>query len=83
MKKSYVAPELCAEVYELSMSIAGCGIPVTDGPESPDGKPACSDYQDPFAAPARSARRQNVQFWDDEECDCYTTAGQYGGYWHS
>ena len=44
----------------------------------------CDDYGDPFAARAATygAGPYNVQFYEDTNCDCYTTGGDYG-YWTS
>lgn len=83
MKKIYEAPQLEVEKYELDKSIAShCDIVVSNGPEIGVHK-ACSDYGDPFGPySARSRSVHNVQFYEDTNCDCYTTGGDYG-YWTS
>lgn len=84
MKKVYEAPEVEIELYELDKSIAShCGIVVHNGPELGTHK-QCGDYNDPFAAKASNygAGPYNVQFYEDTNCDCYTTGGDYG-YWTS
>lgn len=84
MKKVYEAPEVEIELYELDKSIAShCGIVVHNGPELGTHK-QCGDYNDPFAARAATygAGPYNVQFYEDTNCDCYTTGGDYG-YWTS
>ena len=86
MKKVYEAPTLEIETYELDASIASnCGIVVNNGPAMGD-HPQCDDYVDPFATSAASASSyslpHNVQFYEDTNCDCYTTGGDYG-YWTS
>ena len=83
MKKTYVAPELEAEVYELDMNIAGnCNIHVSNGPGS-DTEPACDDYVTPFSL--MTAKGVTTDFYEASDktspCDCYTTAG--GQYWTS
>ena len=86
MKKVYEAPEVEIELYELDKSIAShCGIVVHTGPAL--GKhEQCSDYKDPFGVAAASTYSNepvyNVQFYEDTNCDCYTTGGDYG-YWQS
>lgn len=82
MKKSYVAPELQAEVYELDMNIAGnCAIHVSNGPGS-DTEPVCEDYVSPFRLMTASGLTTNFyETGGGPECDCYTTAG--GQYWTS
>ena len=85
MKKLYEAPEVEIELYELDKSIAShCGIVVHNGPEM-GNHDQCDDYGDPFAAARSStygAGPYNVQFYEDTNCDCYTTGGDYG-YWTS
>lgn len=87
MKKVYHAPELEIEVYQLDASIAShCGLVVSNGPAM-GNHTQCSDFKDPFdmnAAKygARAAKVYNVQFYEDTNCDCYTTGGDYG-YWTS
>lgn len=87
MKKVYETPLVEIEKYELDVNIAShCGIVVSNGPELGDHS-QCDDFKDPFAT--RSAqnfslnkRVYNVQFYEDTNCDCYTTGGDYG-YWTS
>lgn len=86
MKKVYIAPALEIEVYKLDANIASnCGIVVTNGPALGEHY-LCDDYEDPFATSAASASSyslpHNVQFYEDTNCDCYTTGGDYG-YWTS
>lgn len=86
MKKIYEAPDLEIETYELDANIAShCGIVVSNGPAMGEHE-ECDDYLDPFGATTFSLDRSgpvyNVQFYEDTNCDCYTTGGDYG-YWTS
>lgn len=85
MKKVYEAPLLEVEAYELDASIAShCGIVVSNGPALGEHV-QCDDYKDPFATSAGTyslKKAYNVQFYEDTNCDCYTTGGDYG-YWTS
>lgn len=85
MKKRYEAPLLEVERYELDANIASnCRIVVSNGPEIGDHK-GCEDYKDPFSTATYSLNREaiyNVQFYEDTNCDCYTTGSDYG-YWTS
>ena len=83
MKKTYQRPAMDVETYSLDMSIAShCGIVVSNGPAMGEHRP-CDDYQDPFGEVATfDLRPHNVQFYEDTNCDCYTTGGYYG-YWTS
>ena len=83
MKKVYEAPLLEVEAYELNASIANhCGIVVSNGPALGEHE-QCEDYGDPFATRAGTySLPKNVQFYEDTNCDCYTTGGDYG-YWTS
>lgn len=82
MKKKYTTPKLEIEYYTLDTSIAShCGIVVSNGPAL-GGHQACSDYKDPFANYSARNAVYNVQFYEDTNCDCYTTGGDYG-YWTS
>lgn len=83
MKKTYQRPAMDVETYSLDMSIAShCGIVVSNGPAMGEHQP-CDDYLDPFDGVATFDRRpHNVQFYEDTNCDCYTTGGDYG-YWTS
>lgn len=86
MKKTYVRPVLEIERYQLDTNIAGnCGIVVDNGPAIGDHK-ACDNYKDPFEMSSGMAELMggsyNVHFYEDTNCDCYTTGGNYG-YWTS
>lgn len=87
MKKVYHAPELEIEVYQLNASIASnCGIVVHNGPAM-GNHTQCDDYKDPFNMNkarygAQTMAIYNVQFYEDTNCDCYTTGGNYG-FWTS
>lgn len=87
MKKVYEAPKLEIEKYELDTSIAShCGITVSNGPAMGNHS-QCDDYKDPFGDPPGEepmlmSEPYNVQFYEDTNCDCYTTGGDYG-YWTS
>lgn len=81
MKKTYEAPALEIEVYELSASIASnCALVVDMGPEGPGAIKVCEDYYDKTgesrdASAASYSLPHNVQFWSEETCDCYYSAG--------
>lgn len=86
MKRIYAAPNLEIEQYELDVNIAShCGIVVQNGPAMGNHS-QCADYQDPFVLrPGKLEAKSgphNVQFYEDTNCDCYTTGGDYG-YWTS
>lgn len=85
MKKIYKAPILEIEQYELDGNIASnCGIVVSNGPAL-GAHEQCDNYEDPFDISAYSVPTRgpyNVQFYEDTNCDCYTTGGDYG-YWTS
>ncbi|MCD8021123.1 MAG: hypothetical protein LUF92_16565 [Clostridiales bacterium] len=83
MKRPYVAPQLEVEVYELSTSIAdNCGITVDNGPKMESiGETGCSSYYDTFDDDPMPASDYNVNFYNSEVCDCYTTGS--GNYWTS
>lgn len=82
MKRSYVAPTLEIELYELDQAIASnCGITVDPGPAMGDHK-VCPGYEDPFGGLSLMSLPHNVQFYEDTNCDCYTSGGDYG-YWQS
>ena len=83
MKKVYEAPEVEIELYELNASIANnCIITVKNGPQMGQHE-ECENYEDPFATwSKRSGAVHNVNFYEDTECDCYTTGGN-GSYWTS
>lgn len=83
MRKAYSAPQLELEIYNLSASIASnCAVVVNNGPAMGEHT-ACEGYVDPF--PSTSSYRlrpSNVTFYEDTNCDCYTTQSGYG-YWTS
>ena len=84
MKKKYEAPTLETEIFELSEGIASnCGIVVDIGPIVGDHIQVCPIYneKDPFRSSTYSLPH-NVEFYEDTNCDCYTTGGDYG-YWTS
>ena len=87
MKKAYSKPLLEIEAYTLSASIAShCDMVVSNGPAM-GTHPQCGDYKDPFATIKQPdagimSGHYNVQFYEDTNCDCYTTGGGYG-YWTS
>jgi len=88
MKKRYVKPSIEMEVYELDASIAGnCGIVVDNGPAMGSHEVCESDAElAPFGAAgiATFSTRPiyNIHFYEDTDCDCYTT-GSDNGYWTS
>ena len=87
MKKAYSAPQLELEIYNLSASIASnCAVVVNNGPEmagTNEYHSACGDFSDPFPSTSSySLRPSNVTFYEDTNCDCYTTGGS-GSYWTS
>ena len=78
MKKTYVAPNLEIELYELNASIASnCNLVVDMGPEGPGAIEVCQDYYDKTGEtrPATFSLPHNVQFWSEETCSCYYSAG--------
>lgn len=85
MKKTYVAPDLEIERYELDASIASnCATVVNMGDYGADpskGENVCQDYLDKVGKGSTTdwSMRQpyNVSFWENT-CDCYTTAGGAG-----
>lgn len=86
MKKLYIKPSVEVDIYSLDTSIASnCGIVVHNGPAM-ENHEQCSDYGDPFAGAGASIMSNepvhNVQFYEDTNCDCYTSGGDYG-YWMS
>ncbi|MDD7652768.1 MAG: hypothetical protein PUK81_09550 [Firmicutes bacterium] len=78
-------PSIEVDIYSLDTSIAShCGIVVSNGPEVPGKHEKCGDYDDPFTSGTATIMGgpYNVQFYEDTNCDCYTTGGDYG-YWTS
>lgn len=82
MKKTYQRPAMEFEAYELDMGIASnCALVVDMGPEGPgDEGRVCQDYYDktgetPPAGTTLFSLPHNIQFWTEETCDCYTSAG--------
>ena len=82
MKKTYEAPELTTEVYQLDKMIASnCHTVVHNGPAM-EGYEQCDDYPDIFATQSARSVRHNVNHYDDDVCDCYTSGGD-GKFWQS
>lgn len=85
MKKVYEAPTLEIEIYELDASIASnCYNVVNNGPEMGEHK-QCDDYKGDwgeFSLNRNSDKPHNVTFYEDTNCDCYTTGGTQG-FWTS
>lgn len=80
MKKTYIAPSMEVELFELDTSIASnCATVVSNGPAM-GSHDQCEDYDDPFGISTMSLH--NVTFYEDTNCDCYTTGGNTG-YWNS
>lgn len=81
MKKVYHAPELEIEVYQLNASIAQfCAIVVDMGPDGPGAIKVCKSYYEetgetPPAGVQLFSMPHNVQFWTEESCGCYYSAG--------
>lgn len=76
MKKVYEKPSFEIEYYQLNSNIASnCTLVVNMGPEAPDAVTVCQDYYDKTGEPAQYSLPHNVQFWTDETCDCYYSAG--------
>lgn len=83
MKLRYEKPMLEIDIYELDTSIASnCRYVVDMGPEVPGGRNGCDSYYEisgetrTFALTPRG--NYNVDFWQELNCDCYTSAsGQY------
>ena len=85
VKKIYAKPYVTIEEYELSSNIASnCTMVVNMGPEALNAIKVCQDYYDktgeipPENGIAAYSLPYNVQFWSDETCDCYFTAGDTG-----
>ena len=84
MKKAYKKPNIEIEIYSLSESIASnCEIVVTNGPAMGNHS-QCEGYDDPFGGFSLFNLEpvKNVNFYEDTNCDCYTT-GNNAGYWNS
>lgn len=83
-KKNYQAPKLELEEFKLDANIASnCAHVVTNGPALGEHH-ACDDYMNPFGANSISlfsSNLYNVNFYEDTNCDCYTSGGD--GYWTS
>ena len=78
MKKTYETPKAEVERYQLDASIASnCETVVHNGPQM-NGYSQCRDYIDPFETYSAARSVHNVQFYSEDTCDCYTTAG--GGF---
>lgn len=85
MKKIYEKPYVEVENYELSSNIASnCALVVEMGPVGPGAIKVCDDYYDktgeerPGKGIGLYSLPYNVQFWTDESCDCYYSAGKAG-----
>ncbi len=79
MKKTYKKPMVEIEVYTLDASIASnCSVVVSNGPAL-GNHPLCEDYVDTMP-PEELARSgpYNVHFYEDTNCDCYTTTTEAG-----
>lgn len=82
MKKVYEKPLVEIEVYTLDCSIASnCALVVNMGPEATNAIKVCDDYYEKTGE-SRSTNGvsayslpHNVQFWSEETCDCYYSAG--------
>lgn len=81
MKKTYIKPFIEIEMYELSSNIASnCNMVVNMGPYAPGAIKVCKDYYDQTGEPYPDgitlySLPHNVQFWNEETCDCYYSAG--------
>lgn len=77
MKIFYEAPDLEIESYELDANIASnCNLVVDMGPEGPGAIEVCEDYYEKTGeVAAMFSLPHNVQFWSEETCDCYYSAG--------
>ncbi|MCI7098866.1 MAG: hypothetical protein MR966_08195 [Lachnospiraceae bacterium] len=82
MKKIYEKPYVEIENYELSSNIASnCALVVNMGPEGPGAIEVCDDYYEKTGETKPQSRistfslPHNVQFWSEETCDCYYSAG--------
>lgn len=83
MKRVYEKPYALVENYELSSNIASnCAMTVTMGPEGPSAIKVCDDYYDKTGEVRPKSRARslphNVQFWTEENCNCYYSAGGSG-----
>lgn len=82
MKKIYEKPYVEIENYELSSNIASnCALVVNMGPEGPGAIDVCDDYYEKTGETRTQSRiatfslPHNIQFWSEETCDCYYSAG--------
>lgn len=77
MKKIYKKPIVEIERYELNCNIASnCALVVNMGPEGPDCIKVCEDYYEKTGEEISTfSLPHNVQFWSEETCDCYYSAG--------
>lgn len=85
MSKSYQAPILNFEPYNLaSTPTTNCQEVVSNGPAVGGHKP-CEEFSSPFPTLNRGlspmSNPHNVDFYDTKTCDCYTTGA--GRYWTS
>lgn len=81
MKRIYEKPVAGIEMYELSSNIASnCNLVVNMGPEAMNAVKVCEDYYEKTGETKPQGMRayslpHNVQFWSEETCDCYYSAG--------
>ena len=81
MKKTYIKPFIEIEMYELSSNIASnCNMVVNMGPDGPGAIKVCKDYYDKTGESYPDgitlySLPHNVQFWSEDTCDCYYSAG--------
>lgn len=76
MKKVYQKPCMEMELYALDASIASnCRTVINSGPEH-NGQDMCSDYRDLMGINSYNlySNPHNVNFYEDPNCDCYTTS---------
>ena len=77
MKRPYIKPDMEIECYALDANIASnCAIVVNSGPQI-GGHTGCQEYYDYIGIPMPSTLKMqhNINFYEDTNCDCYTTAG--------
>ena len=85
MSKSYQAPILNFEKYNLANTpTSNCIEVVTNGP-AVGGYVQCEDYKPLFPTLNQGlstmSNPHNIDFYDESTCDCYTTGA--GRYWTS
>lgn len=79
MKRTYIAPDIEIERYELNTSIAAnCGNVVSQGPAVGDHK-ACEEFEDIWGEEfAISMLDVQTAFYNDGTCECYYSASSKG-----